>query len=163
MARESSWMKAQRERVKALLDVTERSADMSWRDFERRCEKLVARCFSHDKYRVEAQRETTYSDGRTRRMDIHIAERRQGGKHYVVDCKHFPIATLNENEIQTTLAYKRDSRASKAIILVSASSNCPDRFVSSARRQGVLVHTVSTTNSKLVNKVKDFLFKLDLI
>ena len=51
-------------------------------------------------------------------MDISVAERRQGGRHFVIDCKHFPIAELNENEIQTTLDYKRRSKASKAIILI---------------------------------------------
>ena len=95
-------------------------------------------------------------------MDIPIAESRQGGKHYVVDCKHFPIASLNEHEIQTTLEYKRYAKAAQAIILVSASSNWPDEFVSSARSQGVLVKKVSTANSNLITQIKDFFFNLDL-
>ena len=146
----------------ALLDIREKKEDMSWRDFERRCEELVKSCFPDEKFRVACQVPRTYADGTTKRMDISIAERRRGGKHYVVDCKHFRVAVLNENEIRTTLEYKRISNASKAIILVSASSNCPDNFVKSARRQGVLVVKVSTTGSKFVNRVKDFFFKLDL-
>ena len=135
--------------------------EMKWREFEVRCGELIRKCFPDDKYRVECQRTMKY-DGRRMRMDIHIAERRRGGKHYVVDCKHFPIAILNEHEIQTTLEYKRYARAAKAIILVSASSNCPDEFVDSARNQGVLVKKVSTVNSNLITKIKDFFFKLDL-
>ena len=136
--------------------------NMSWREFEKRCENLIERRVPGNEYRINPQRERTYADGQTKRMDIHIAERRRGGNHHVVDCKHFPKATLNENEIQTTLEYKKISRASKAIILVSASSNCPDTFVNSAREQGVRVKKVSTTNSNLLNKGKDLFFKLNL-
>ena len=124
--------------------------ELTWREFEQRCEDLVNRTFPDKKYRVECNQPRTYADGRTKRMDISIAERRQGGCHFVIDCKHFPIAELNENEIQTTLDYKRRSRASKAIILVSKSSYCPSRFMASAKRQGVLVLTVSTSNFGLV-------------
>ena len=136
--------------------------EMTWREFEQRCEGLTSRCFPKKKYRVECNQPRTYADGMTKRMDISVAERRQGGKHFVIDCKHFPIAELNENEIQTTLDYKRRSRAAKAIILVSKSSNCPSRFMASARRQGVLVLTVSTSNSGLVNAIRDFFFAVDL-
>ena len=135
---------------------------MTWREFEQRCEDLTSRCFPNEKYRVEYNQPRTYADGMTKRMDISVAERRQGGKHFVIDCKHFPIAELNENEIRTTLDYKRRSRAAKAIILVSKSSNCPSRFMASARRQGVLVLTVSTSNSNLVNAIRDFFFAVDL-
>ena len=135
---------------------------MTWREFEQRCEELARRCFPNQKYRVECNQPRTYADGNTRRMDISVAERRQGGRHFVIDCKHFPIAELNENEIQTTLDYKQRSRASKAIILVSRSSNCPSRFMASARRQGVLVLTVSTSTSGLVNAIRDFFFTIDV-
>ena len=135
---------------------------MTWREFEQRCEDLACRCFPNEKYRVECNRPRTYADGQTRRMDISVAERRQGGRHFVIDCKHFPIAELNENEIQTTLDYKRRSKASKAIILVSKSSNCPSRFMASAKRQGVLVLTVSTSSSSLVNRIRDFFFTIDV-
>ena len=136
--------------------------EMTWREFEQRCEGLISRCFPNEKYRVQYNQPKTYADGKTKKMDISVAERRQGGKHFVIDCKHFPIAELNENEIKTTLDYKQRSRASKAIILVSKSSNCPSRFMASARRQDVLVLTVSTSNLGLVNAIRDFFFAVDL-
>ena len=114
----------------------ERGSDMSWREFERHCEDLVKGCFSKKEYRVQFNVPKKYADGTTKRMDIHVAERRRGGRHFVIDCKHFPKAHLNENEIQTTLDYKRKSKASKAIILVSEASNCPDSFKRSAKDQG---------------------------
>ena len=55
-------------------------------------------------------------------MDYHVAEKRQGGKHYVIDCKHYPKAILSRREVDDTLEYKRKSRASKAIILISQES-----------------------------------------
>ena len=99
---------------------------VDWRLFERDCAALIRRCFPNEKYRVAEQRARKYADGMTKIMDIHVAERRQGGRHYVIDCKHWPIGRLHEGEIQSTLDYKRRSGASKAIILISESSNCPD-------------------------------------
>jgi hypothetical protein len=64
----------------------ERGSNMSWRDFERQCEDLVKGCFSDREYRVQFNATKTYADGATKRMDIHVAERRQGGRHFVIDC-----------------------------------------------------------------------------
>ena len=136
--------------------------EMTWHEFELRCLELVDRCFSEDEFRVEYQRRRAYSDGQTKIMDISVAEKRQGGRHYVIDCKHFPTAELTEHEIYTTLDYKRRSRASKAILMVSSDSNCPQRFLDAAEREGVLVAPVSTPNSYLVRRIRDFLFKIDL-
>lgn len=136
--------------------------EMKWREFEKHCEELVKRCFPDDKYRICCGEKRIYADGVAKIMDISIAERKQGGRHYVVDCKHFPIAVLNENEIQTTLEYKRRSRAAKAIILVSGESNCPDGFMRSAESQGVPVIRVEVTNWILVNKVKEIFFKKEM-
>ena len=110
-----------------------------WWVFEQDCPELIRQCLPNDEFRVAVQRVSTYADGVTKRMDIHVAERRPGGRHYVIDCKHWPVAFLNEAEIQTTIEYKIRSRASKAIILISQSSNCPDTFIKSAERQGVPV------------------------
>ena len=132
---------------------------MTWKQFEKYCEDLIQRCFPDDKYRVECQKVGTYRDGVTKRMDISIAERRPGGRHYVVDCKHFPTAILNENEIQTTLEYKRLSKAAKAIILISGQSNCPDSFKRSAERQGVPVIRVKVTDWSLENRIREIFFK----
>ena len=133
--------------------------EMTWKQFEEYCEDLIQRCFPNDKYRVECQRERTYSDGVTKRMDISIAEKRRGGKHYVVDCKHFPTAVLSENEIQTTVSYKKLSKASKAIILISEQSNCPDSFKRSAESQKVPVVRVKVTDTSLVNRIREIFFK----
>lgn len=137
--------------------------EMTWKQFEKYCEDLIQRCFPDDKkYRVKPQKEVTYRDGVTKRMDISIAERRPGGRHYVVDCKHFPTAILNENEIQTTLEYKKRSKAAKAIILISGQSNCPDRFLRSAKRQGVPVIRVNVTDWSLVNRIREIFFNTEI-
>ena len=69
---------------------------------------------------------------------------------------------MNENEIKTTLAYKKISGASKAIILVSKASDCPDSFRRSAESQGVSVLEVSTVNFALANRIQDLFFRFDL-
>ena len=135
---------------------------MTWREFEHHCVTLVNKCFPDDTYRVTDQSVKTYADGQTKRMDIRVAERRQGGRHYVIDCKHWPIANLNENEVDTTLDYQKRSKASKAIILVSASSNCPQRFLDYADRKGVPVIPVSTVDTFLVRHVREFFFRKEI-
>ena len=80
--------------------------DMTWREFEKEVEEDVERHTSDKKYRVESQRSSTYSDGETKRMDIHVAERRQGGNHHVVDAKHFN-GDLPASEIVDTKDYQR--------------------------------------------------------
>lgn len=140
----------------------ERKLDMTWRDFERRCEELVERCFSRKDYKITFNEPRKYADGKTKRVDIRVSERKQGGRNFVIDCKHFPVATLNKEEIRTTFDYKRRSNASKAIILVSKVSNCPDSFIRSAKSQGVDVLEVSTVNASLVNQIKDYFIGREL-
>ena len=136
--------------------------NMTWREFEKLCEELVTETYG-DTWKVKIQPTRTYADGQTKRMDIEISERRQGGKHYVIDCKHFPKAALNEEEIRTTLDYKRRSKASKAFILVSSASNCPPSFLESAKRQGVNVETVSTKQyPRLLQWMRNLSFDLGL-
>ena len=137
--------------------------EMTWREFEKLCEKLVTDTFHGDTWKVKIQPVRTYADGQTKRLDIEISERRQGGKHYVIDCKHFPKAVLNEEEIRTTLDYKRRSRASRAFILVSSASNCPQSFLDSARHQKVSVEIVSTKKYPgLLKWMRNGFFDLDL-
>ena len=136
---------------------------MTWREFEKLCEELVTDTFHGDTWQVKIQPTRTYADSQTKRMDIEISERRQGGKHYVVDCKHFPTAVLNEEEIRTTLDYKRRSKASRAFILVSSASNCPQSFLNSARRQDVSVEIVSTKKYPgVLQWMRNGFFDLDL-
>ena len=137
--------------------------EMTWREFEKLCEKLVTDTFHGDTWKVKIQPVRTYADGQTKRMDIEISERRQGGNHYVIDCKHFPKAVLNEEEIRTTLDYKKRSRASRAFILVSSASNCPRSFLDSAKRQNVSVQIVSTKKyPELLKWMRNGFFDLDL-
>ena len=126
-----------------------------WKKFEERCLKLVHHAIGGEKFKIKGQYTRRYADGRTKRMDIYIAERRPGGRRYVLDCKHFPVATLNEREIQTTLEYKRRAKASKAFILISSVSNCPRSFLQSARKQGVVVVKVDTTWRQYVPFLKE--------
>lgn len=131
--------------------------EMDPRDFEQQCEDLVGYCLHDKQYRIKNQRRQIYG-GRTKIMDIYIAERKQGGRHYVIDCKHFTTRPLDMNEIQTTLEYKRLSRASKAIILISGKTNCPPRIKEFAKSQDVPIIRVSIVNSDLVNRMKRFFF-----
>lgn len=136
---------------------------MTWGEFEKVCEKLVTDTFHGDTWKVKIQPVRTYADGQTKRMSIEISERRRRGRHYVIDCKHFPKAALTEEEIRTTLAYKRRSKATRAFILVSSASNCPQSFLDSASRQGVSVEIVSTKKYPGVLKwMRNGFFDLDL-
>ena len=70
-------------------------------------------------------------------MDIHVAERRVGGRAVVVDAKHFKVAHLNRNEVETTFDYKRRSRAAATLIVVSGSTVVPDSVQAYADGLGV--------------------------
>jgi hypothetical protein len=72
--------------------------DMTWRQFELYCEDLMRSIFSDSEYRVSTQHNVTYSDGMNKRLDMHIAERRRGGRGFVIDFKHFKTASLNKNK-----------------------------------------------------------------
>ena len=133
-------------------------SDLTWRQFEILCESLIRESLDPQKWRIASQRRRQYADGETKIMDFHIAERRQGGRGIVIDCKHFPKAPLNENEIRTTVDYKRRSRASKAIILISSESNYDERFLQAARMNDVDVQVVSTQNAGRLKLLLDGLF-----
>ena len=94
-------------------------------------------------------------------MDIYIAERRQGGKRYVIDCKHYRKAWLNEQEIDSTLCYKKGSKASVAIVLISgASKQFTPGFESYAQSMGVPVIRVNTR--LLLNRIANISVKRKL-
>ena len=132
-------------------------------EFEQVCVDLVERCFPNDSYRIAFHPRRTYKDGVTKIMDIEIAERKQGGKSYVIDCKHFQVVALNEHEIDSTLEYKRRSKASAAIMLISgASEKFTPNFESYANSKGVHVIQVSTLNAALVNRIRNITVKREL-
>jgi hypothetical protein len=131
--------------------------EISWRDFELYCENIIKEWFPEDKFRIAAQHSRVYIDGKTRRFDFHIAERRVGGCGFVVDCKHFPVSNLRKNEIDTTLDYKKACKASKAIILVSSQSKGIREFKRLCDDNDVLLHVVGVGR---IHEMKRMLHKI---
>lgn len=126
--------------------------------FERFCERRVKRWFRD--FKVECQA-SYIKDGKRKRIDILISEKEDGGKCYVIDCKHFRSRALNEYEINSTLEYKMDKEASAAIILISgASKKFNPGFESYSRSMGVPVIRVNTT--LLLNRIANVSVKRKL-
>lgn len=82
-----------------------RQKQVTFKQFESVCEELVGSCFPKDSYIFKCNETITYPDGVTKRVDIYITEKR-GWKRYLIDCKHFPIAPLDERAINRTLHYR---------------------------------------------------------
>jgi hypothetical protein len=70
-------------------------------------------------------------------MDIHVAERRSGGYHFVFDAKHFAKSKLHRGEVRDVYDYKRRSRCSKAFILVPHYTEIYDSAVEEAEKLGI--------------------------
>lgn len=116
---------------------------MSPKRFEKFCEKRIKRWFRD--FKLEFQLGRIYK-GKKKIMDIYIAEKKPGGKRYVIDCKHFRVRPLNEYEIGSTLEYKTYCKASVAIMLISgASKKFTPGFESYAKNMRVPVLRVNTT------------------
>lgn len=131
---------------------------MSPKRFEKFCEKRIKRWFRG--FKLDFQSRHIYK-GKKRIMDIYIAERRVGGKRYVIDCKHFRVRPLNEYEIGSTLEYKTECRASVAIMLISgASKKFTPGFETCAKSVRVPVIRVNTT--LLVNRIANISVKRKL-
>ena len=110
---------------------------MTWREFEQYCEDLITESLDPDRYRITPQYEGEYG-GLIKRMDFHIAEKRRGGRAYVVDCKHFQKSSVPIKEIETTREYQRLCKANpRSIVLVSSVSECPESFLRYAEDMGV--------------------------
>lgn len=131
-----------------------REKQMTWAEFERVCVELVKRCFPND-YKIEPHRSVEYN-GKTLIMDIYLAEEKKGGKRYVIDCKHYAKVALPKAEVDSTLRYKTQSRASKAIMLISGATKIVPGLDEYAKSKGVLVIPVSTFNSEVVNVIRNF-------
>lgn len=123
-------------------------APMTWREFEKICEDLIHKSLDPEKWRIQYQRKKKYKDGATKIMDIHIAERRQGGRCIVVDCKHFPKAKLNRHEIESVLDYKKRSKASIAIMMISKDSRYDESFLAMAEEYGIKTLIVDPYDQK---------------
>ena len=124
--------------------------EQSWRDFERRVEAACSK-LNNDLVRVAAQKPVVHG-GVNKRYDIHIAERRQGGKGIVLDAKHFanPLPT---HEIQTTLAYKVGGRASGVAVIVSATTTVSPAAQAHAAANQV---TIIQDNRNLASNIRKF-------
>ena len=110
---------------------------MEWQEFEELCKERLDRIkeelseelggddIGKDLIKVKPQNTTTFSDGATKRVDFYIAEKRIGGRRYVLDCKHYPSG-LRKREVDKTLEYKNRHNATGAFILLSDVSNLPE-------------------------------------
>lgn len=104
--------------------------DMSWRQFEQFVEDVVADAVDGMSWRVVAQRQKPYAtpggDTVNKRLDFHVAERRQGGKGVVIDAKHFKRSNFNRQQVDSTEEYRRLCRASLAVLAVSDVTYIPE-------------------------------------
>jgi len=109
---------------------------LTWKEYEILCISILEEMLDDSEYRVEYQKRVA---GSRRRIDISVAERRQGGRNFVFDAKHFPIADLSKNEIDSTEAYRRDVRGSQAVILLPEYANVPQSVSNYAYECGVSI------------------------
>jgi len=127
-------------------------SDISWREFEKEVENWVEKKVNSENYRVENQRSADYSDGEKKRMDIHIAERRQGGNHHVLDAKHFH-GDLPAQEIKDAFDYKRRSRSSSVTVVISDTTVIPENTERMAKNMGVEI--VRKRGKGTMNRLKE--------
>ena len=122
-----------------------------WREFEVRVED-ACKSMNDSLVRVAPQKATNLG-GEDKRYDIHIAERRQGGKSVVLDAKHFS-KDLPKHEVETTLAYKTGGRASGVAVIISASTPGVSRTARDfADKNGVVI---IQDNRNLASNIKKF-------
>lgn len=112
---------------------------LTWHQFEKLVIKSVIAALDPDLWRVRPQHGRVYNNYGNKKMDLHIAERRQGGRGYVIDAKHFKDSALTRNEVNTTLDYKKACRASQAIIIASNASWIPVNVEDYASQNGVIL------------------------
>lgn len=92
---------------------------MNWGEFEILCRGLINESIDERSYRTISQYCRQYNQGQNYRMDFHIAERRQGGRGYVIDCKHYVKNEIPAAEVDSVLEYMTACKASKGFILLS--------------------------------------------
>lgn len=137
---------------------------MNWREFELECQYLIRNSLNPNEYRIETQYSRDYS-GQNLRMDFHIAERRQGGKGYVIDCKHYQQGMIPAQEINSLLNYMNRCRASKGIILLSQDTVPSNAFINRWNEVSDKISVVVVRTDrigKLLNSMKLF-FRKELI
>lgn len=126
-------------------------SEQDWYKFEKRCGKLFQSFFPNSQYRVAEQRHVA----KTRKsMDIHIAERRQGGKGFVFDCKHYTgeKSKIQKKHVDQLLEYKKNCRASSAVMILSSSTaeanNLPASVERYAERSDVQIVVMNDFDQK---------------
>ena len=76
-------------------------------------------------------------------MDIHVAERRQGGRGFVFECKHYTTSNIQTKHVDQVLEYKCRCKATAAVLLISKitdkTGNLPDSVRDYAKYRGVLI------------------------
>ena len=138
--------------------------EMTWREFEIELENYFLQTIDQKEWRVEFQREVEYQGSINKRMDIHVARRRQGGEHYIIDAKHWRTP-LPPSEITSTEYYRHHSRASKpAIIVVSQTTTIPPETYKMANDCGAYIfrkirpHLLNFNRGKLDLEFPNHLF-----
>lgn len=119
--------------------------DKDWKKFQDRCEDLISRSLPDSAFRVVSSKRL--KDSR-KEMDIHVAERRQGGRGFVFECKHYPKTKIRNEHVDQVVKYKRKCRASAAVLLISKATERADKLPQSVR-------TYAESNAVLVLVVED--------
>ncbi len=127
---------------------------LSWRHFEQLVERAVTEALDPQVWRVATQWERRYRDGQLKRMDLHVAERRRGGRSVVIDAKHF-TRPLPKHEIDTTLDYKKRARASLAVLIVSSTTTIPKATQTYADKHKVIIIKLNNQSKKHIKSIFD--------
>ncbi len=102
--------------------------DQTWHQFECKVVEETIAALEPLGLRVKHQHGGAYRSpdgGRVLYVDIHVAEPRQGGRGLVIDAKHFTVAPLNRNELESAEDYRRQMRAGLAIVATSSTTVIP--------------------------------------
>jgi hypothetical protein len=106
--------------------------EMTWGQFQRYVQDSTKAAVDTTGWRFASNWRCT--DGRC--VDVHLAERRRGGRGIVLDAKHFRSGPLTKHEVDTTVAYRKQTRASCAVLAVSSISEVPQSVVSYIEQVG---------------------------
>jgi hypothetical protein len=118
------------------------AAMASGKEYEIFCESIIRKMFSNRHYRVSVQKRVAKT---LKRVDISIAERKPGGRHYVFDCKDYRLACLGTMQLAQVEAYRRDTRASKAALLIPEYTEVPGNIAKKAAQMGIKIICVRRT------------------
>ena len=136
---------------------------MSPREFEEYCENLIRESLDMNLYNLKYQRRKVYPSIGLTIMDFYISEKRQGGRSWVIECKHYQTAVLGQAQLRRAEEYRKRSKSSGAIMLISKGSNQTNIFQNQADELGIPVIEVDIGWKSKVHLLRKFLVaKLDL-